>query len=102
MKNKTVGYKLYDLCISEICRNGRKTVRELRKKTDMEILSICFTQKPYMWETLDSLIMANEYLWRRDGGRVVFPSSHDLWGKLVNARYDRGSLGLLGFAFAFL
>lgn len=93
---KTTSYELYRTRQSVIA----KTVKEFFKALDPSLLQIMrkhpeaqvtryfLLGNQKQIQSLDSVIIAEELLWEREGCPVIFPQSAEFLDKLLDAKFD--------------
>lgn len=99
-KRETPVFELYKTMMhnteDEVRALGGKNTKKVTRK---QMLQDTAKYEPHFMESLNFILMAEEYYWARTSKRVLLPESSEIFERLLNAEYTMGSAE--GFALPF-
>lgn len=104
---KTTSYELYRTRQSAIAKTAKEFFKHsdpallklMRKHPENQVTRYLLLGNQKQIESLDSMIIAEELLWEREGCPVIFPQSAEFLDKLLDAQFDLSKAG--GFELPF-
>ena len=104
---KTTSYELYRTRQSTIAKTAKEFFKHsdpallklMKKHPENQITRYLLLGNQKQIQSLDSMIIAEELLWEREGCPVIFPQSAEFLDKLLDAQFDLSKAG--GFELPF-
>lgn len=90
MQSKKPIYDLYPQLNQKLCSVFRREMlggKERKSATDVNVMRKILSFQPDLVQTLDFLILSEEYFWDRQGSHVLFPQSDAVLTNLLKANY---------------
>ncbi len=91
-------YHIYQTLTTDLHRILRKAMGKSKHWPAQEAITTIYAMQPEMLETMDTLVLAEEYFWERSGRHVIFPLP-EVIDQLLAAQYQLGAEALFDWPY---